>query len=98
MTSSREEMWRLFVAIPLNDEVRTAATASATLLQARLGRDGWRWVDPEMFHLTLAFLGNVPSSSPRDRCDSCLGGHRTVRRRWRVPFRSSRAGGVVRRQ
>ncbi|HET8571228.1 MAG TPA: RNA 2',3'-cyclic phosphodiesterase [Candidatus Limnocylindria bacterium] len=66
MTSSREEMWRLFVAIPLNDEVRTAATASATLLQARLGRDGWRWVDPEMFHLTLAFLGNVPSSSAAD--------------------------------
>jgi 2'-5' RNA ligase len=58
MISSSEEMWRLFVAIPLTDDIRRAATTLSLDLQATLDRKGWRWVAPDALHLTLAFIGN----------------------------------------
>ncbi len=48
---------RLFVAITLNDDIRQALAR----VQARLRPtcDGVRWVEPELLHLTVKFLGDV---------------------------------------
>lgn len=51
---------RLFVAAELPDEMREAlAETSAALRDAVRGR----YVAPDSFHLTLAFLGEVPGSA-----------------------------------
>ena len=59
MTQNPEEI-RAFVAIELPDEVRRGLAG----LRRELQRDEHRlvkWVDPEAIHLTLKFLGNIPS-------------------------------------
>ena len=49
---------RLFIAAPVSDEVRAAATRLISRLRA-LGAD-CKWVDPASLHLTLRFLGATP--------------------------------------
>ncbi len=44
---------RLFVGLPLPDDLRQ------TLAALSAGVPGARWVDPEMLHLTLRFIGEV---------------------------------------
>ena len=59
MPQNPEEI-RAFVAIELPDEVRRGLAG----LRKELQRDEHRfvkWVDPEAIHLTLKFLGDVPS-------------------------------------
>jgi RNA 2',3'-cyclic 3'-phosphodiesterase len=59
MTESPEEV-RAFIAIELPDEVRRGLAG----LRKEMQRDEHRfvkWVDPEAIHLTLKFLGDVPS-------------------------------------
>jgi len=59
MPENPEEM-RAFIAIELPDEVRRGLSR----LRRELQRDEHRfvkWVDPEAIHLTLKFLGNIPS-------------------------------------
>jgi 2'-5' RNA ligase len=49
---------RLFIAVPLADEVRDLV---ATAIQsARAGFPNARWQAPETWHLTLRFLGDTP--------------------------------------
>ena len=55
------ETVRAFLAIELPDEV-TAALASVTEAVGNAGVRGVRVVKPQDVHLTLKFLGNVPSS------------------------------------
>ncbi len=52
-----DEVWRLFVGIRLDPEIRTSLARA----QDRLRRAGARvsWVRPENLHLTLAFLGDT---------------------------------------
>ncbi len=49
--------WRLFLAVPLPDDVRNLVGREIDRLQ----REGWpvRWVQPESAHLTLHFLGET---------------------------------------
>lgn len=49
---------RLFVAIELDDTVRTALARVQTSLADSC--PGVRWVRPELLHLTVKFLGEVP--------------------------------------
>jgi 2'-5' RNA ligase len=49
---------RLFVAIPLPDEVRAAMRRRLARLRSLLPQA--RWIDPEQTHLTLAFFGHHP--------------------------------------
>ena len=51
---------RLFVAIQLSDEVRSALMAMQQTLRRTC--DGVRWTRPEQLHLTLKFLGDVPDA------------------------------------
>ncbi len=47
-------MPRLFIALPLPEDV-----VAELAIVARSGASGWRWVEPDAMHLTLAFLGEV---------------------------------------
>lgn len=50
---------RLFIAVPLPPQARKELAAAAQAV--RNSNQGWRvtWVDPEIYHCTLHFLGDV---------------------------------------
>lgn len=50
--------WRLFVALPIAEHVRVIAQAAAA--PAREVAPELTWTRPDGWHLTLAFLGDVP--------------------------------------
>jgi len=50
---------RLFVAIPVPEEARMEMARVQKELRPLVEAKDIRWVDPEQFHLTLKFLGNV---------------------------------------
>jgi 2'-5' RNA ligase len=60
MTSMAENArpWRLFWAVPLPTELRSALSAFVSELRTAPGvEDDWRFADEDGWHLTLAFLG-----------------------------------------
>lgn len=59
---------RLFVALDLPWSVRAQLAALSGS-----GIPGARWVPPENFHLTLRFIGDIPSHVARDVDDALLG-------------------------
>jgi len=51
---------RLFVAIDINDDVRAAVAKLQQELKGRIkNQNGLKWVNPELMHLTLKFLGET---------------------------------------
>jgi 2'-5' RNA ligase len=56
------ETLRLFLAIPLPDDVRAELRRLQSDLQPLLPPRAVRWTKPEQFHLTLKFLGSVPAA------------------------------------
>jgi 2'-5' RNA ligase len=59
--AERPSAKRLFIAVPLDEATRQAAAAVAERLRAA-GLRG-RFVRPENYHVTLAFLGNLRSDA-----------------------------------
>ncbi|MGH2356932.1 MAG: RNA 2',3'-cyclic phosphodiesterase [Candidatus Limnocylindria bacterium] len=57
-----ERPWRLFVAVPLDEELRAALAAAVDAWRSRPGADGLRWTNPDGWHVTLAFLGATEAS------------------------------------
>ncbi|HVX30660.1 MAG TPA: RNA 2',3'-cyclic phosphodiesterase [Nitrolancea sp.] len=59
--AANDEVWRLFVAIDLPEDVKQRAVHMRRTLEA----DGWRarWVRPEALHLSLRFYGDQPVES-----------------------------------
>ncbi|MDJ0896372.1 MAG: RNA 2',3'-cyclic phosphodiesterase [Alphaproteobacteria bacterium] len=53
-------MLRLFVGLPIPTEARVALTGLCC------GLPGARWVSPENFHVTLRFIGEVPTPSAEE--------------------------------
>lgn len=51
---------RLFVALPIPDELRDVTGEVVAEVRASAG-EGLRWPRPEGWHVTLAFLGEVPA-------------------------------------
>lgn len=51
---------RLFIAVDVNEPVRRQLAAVENRLRQRLGGSGIKWVHPDLIHLTLKFLGEVP--------------------------------------
>ena len=49
--------WRLFVAVPIGEELRSELAASVEEWRERPDLTGLRWTDPAAWHLTLLFLG-----------------------------------------
>lgn len=64
-------MSRRFVALGLPDEVR--AGLRAALREWGVGFDGLRLTDPDGWHLTLAFLGELPDDRLPDVVDAVTG-------------------------
>ena len=60
------ERWRLFVAVPLGEELRRDLAAAVDEWRNRPDLAGLRWTDPDSWHVTLAFLGAVdPTQVPQ---------------------------------
>src|SRR5436309_4511044 len=57
MPVSQPKRLRLFVAVELPDEWRTALSREARALESAVPGFG-RWVDPALMHVTLVFLGS----------------------------------------
>ena len=55
--------WRCFIAIPIPDDLRKQLAGAVEALRAHPDAAGWRWTDPEGWHLTLAFLGSTDPES-----------------------------------
>jgi RNA 2',3'-cyclic 3'-phosphodiesterase len=53
---------RLFLALPVPDDVREKLRRLQLELRPMLPAHAVRWTKPEQFHLTLKFLGNVPAT------------------------------------
>jgi 2'-5' RNA ligase len=53
---------RLFIAIGVPEEIKARLAALQREWRERLGRSSVSWTRPENFHLTLRFLGDVPSN------------------------------------
>ena len=58
---------RSFIAIEIPRDVR--ATLAGLIRQLARQWPEYRWVEPEHFHLTLNFLGNVPDEKLLDVCN-----------------------------
>lgn len=56
--ASPDAPWRLFIAVPLPDDVREQVRKIIEHLQP--GELPVRWLDPESGHLTLHFIGDTP--------------------------------------
>lgn len=62
--SLKAAMWRLFLAVPLPENVRAEIEDISTRLQkgVQFTRSRPSWVNVHSIHLTLAFLGNTPQA------------------------------------
>jgi 2'-5' RNA ligase len=60
------DLTRTFVAIPLSEPVRAAVERLRGRIQAEI--QGARWVEPRNYHVTLAFLGDVPHADLAEVC------------------------------
>lgn len=61
MSDLRPIALRLFVAIELSESWRSQLAALSSDARS-LGLNDYRWVSPELLHITLLFLGTQPSS------------------------------------
>jgi 2'-5' RNA ligase len=53
------ERWRCFIAVPIDDALRSSLEAARAGWLERSDLRGLRWTDPARWHLTLAFLGDT---------------------------------------
>jgi 2'-5' RNA ligase len=60
------EQVRTFIAIELNESIRTDLTDLQEQLKAKAPKGSVRWVKSEGIHLTLKFLGDVPVNRIED--------------------------------
>lgn len=61
-TSGESEKLRAFVALSLEPAARDALTRAGKDLQREAWAEEVRWVRPESLHLTLRFLGEIPTT------------------------------------
>ena len=60
-----DERWRLFVAVPIGEELRGALRDAVAGWGTDEQVEGLRWTDPDGWHVTLAFLGETdPAAVP----------------------------------
>jgi len=65
---------RLFIAIDIDDDVRAAVAKLQQELKGRMkNQNGLKWVNPELMHLTLKFLGEVSAGGETSPAATRLG-------------------------
>jgi len=67
---------RLFIAAELPEQIAEALAATSAELRANVRG---RYVAPDSFHVTLAFLGNVEAARVNDAADALAEGCRSAR-------------------
>jgi 2'-5' RNA ligase len=72
---------RVFVAIDIDKQTREAIRKLSSNLQeaADLRKGDAKWVDPDIMHLTLKFLGEMPDEQSADVCriaEAAAAGHK----------------------
>jgi 2'-5' RNA ligase len=83
------EVWRLFIAIPVPEFVKTEMENAQAELRAAIPSDCVRWTRREQFHLTLKFLGDVDS---RAVDELIMGLKETCKGRGPIPLQAGRIG------
>jgi RNA 2',3'-cyclic 3'-phosphodiesterase len=58
--SERQPVWRCFVAVPIGDQLRADLAAAVDAWRVERDAPNLRWTDADGWHVTLAFLGQVP--------------------------------------
>ena len=64
-----DERWRLFVAVPIGDDLREALSKPAGEWRNEDALAGLRWTDPAGWHVTLAFLGPTDATQVAELAD-----------------------------
>jgi 2'-5' RNA ligase len=64
--SPDDRPWRCFVAVPIDEELRSAVAATVAELRRHDNDGAWRWNDAEGWHVTIAFLGATDRASVPD--------------------------------
>jgi len=64
-----DERWRLFVAVPIGEELRKALSKTVEGWRTDDALAGLRWTDPAGWHVTLAFLGPTEAAQASDLAD-----------------------------
>lgn len=57
--TAADERWRCFVAVPVGDELREPLARSVVAWRERPDLAALRWTDPDGWHITVAFVGDV---------------------------------------
>ena len=76
------ERWRLFVAVPIGDELRASLAEAVDDWRDRPELRGLRWTDPVAWHVTLHFLGDTDPAAVRRivrGLEEIGGGHGSMR-------------------
>lgn len=75
--NQREPMWRCFVAVPIGDRLRSELAAAVDAWRLEPNTPNLRWTDADGWHVTLAFLGQVPPTliSPIEAALSPVAAH-----------------------
>src|SRR4029077_17189165 len=77
LAENRPDRFRLFVAIKIPADVRSAIEGAHSCLRRELSGAAIRWTKIEQLHLTLKFLGNVDTGRVEALADAlrtiCLG-------------------------
>jgi 2'-5' RNA ligase len=76
------EAWRVFVALPIGEELRSSLRAAVAAWQMRSDLAGLRWTDPDHWHLTVAFIGPTDAAAVPRMADAlrAIAGHQARRR------------------
>lgn len=100
MSPRDEETWRLFVAVPLGEQLRRSLVRYTKSLDREPSMRDVRWTDPTSWHLTLAFLGATRPGAVQPIVDVVAAiGHRETRFKARTgglgAFPSRKAARVI---
>jgi RNA 2',3'-cyclic 3'-phosphodiesterase len=66
MPDKGSELWRIFCAVELPDEVKSRVAGHVEGLRAQFPHVRASWEKPEKLHVTLKFLGEIESSRVED--------------------------------
>lgn len=67
-SDSDDDVWRLFIAVDLPDQVRGVLSEARNAIPQGIDR-AVRWANPEAVHITLRFLGDVHRSRVQELAD-----------------------------